>query len=131
MDIATSAEVSYSSIPQNVVTDMKAVPGEAAVLQAGEDLQLRLWDTRTMQLAQVLPQHANIPLSCDVSSDGELLKRLHQALPIEYVTLLPYIIEITAHMPHIACPTSCSCIVMELLYLMHESKVTTSWLRSG
>jgi len=42
------------------------------VLQAGEDLHLRLWDTRTM-----LPQHSNIPLSCDMSLDG---KFLHSAM---------------------------------------------------
>ena len=74
-DIDSSSEVSCASIPQNVVTFMKAVPGEAAVLQAGEDLHLRLWDTRTLQPASLLPQHSNIPLSCDVSSDGKLVSR--------------------------------------------------------
>ncbi len=72
-DIASSAEVSCTSIPQNVVTFMKAVPGEAVVLQAGEDLHLRLWDSRTMQAVSLLPQHSNIPLSCDVSHDGKIL----------------------------------------------------------
>lgn len=71
-DIASSAEVRCTSIPQNVVTFMKAVPGEALVLQAGEDLHLRLWDSRTMQAVSLLPQHLNIPLSCDVSQDGKL-----------------------------------------------------------
>lgn len=50
---------------------MSAIPAEPAVLQTGEDLHLRLWDTRTMQAVQMLPQHNNIPLSCDVSPDGE------------------------------------------------------------
>ena len=51
---------------------MKAIPEEAAVLQAGEDLQLRLWDSRTMQPVQMLSQHSNIPLCCDVSADGKV-----------------------------------------------------------
>ncbi len=40
------------------------------MLQAGEDLHLRLWDTCTMQAVSLLPQHSNIPLCCDVSHDG-------------------------------------------------------------
>ena len=50
---------------------MSAVPAEPAIVQTGEDLHLRFWDTRTMQAVQMLPQHSNIPLCCDVASDGE------------------------------------------------------------
>ena len=72
-DVATGSEVACSKLPQNFVTFMKAVPAESAVLQCGEDLQLRVWDTRVMQPVQMLSQHDNIPLCCDVSPDGELL----------------------------------------------------------
>lgn len=70
-DAATSANVAYAEASQNLVTFMSAVPAEPAVLQTGEDLSLRLWDTRVMQAVQMLPQHSNIPLCCDVSPDGE------------------------------------------------------------
>ena len=70
-DVATRSEVACSTTPQNLVTFMTAVPSEAAVLQTGEDLQLRLRDTRCMQYVQMLTQHNNIPLCCDVSPDGE------------------------------------------------------------
>ena len=50
---------------------MSAVPAEPAIVQTGEDLHLRFWDTRTMQAVQMLPRHSNIPLCCDVASDGE------------------------------------------------------------
>lgn len=70
-DVATCAEVASSNISQNLVTFMSAIPAESAVIQSSEDLHLRLWDTRTMQAVQMLPQHNDIPLCCDVSSDGE------------------------------------------------------------
>lgn len=70
-DAATSANVACAEVSQNLVTFMSAVPTEPAVLQTGEDLSLRLWDTRVMQAVQMLPQHSNIPLCCDVSLDGE------------------------------------------------------------
>lgn len=70
-DAAASAQVACTKTSQNLVTFMAAVPAEPAVLQTGEDLCLRLWDMRTMQAVQMLSQHDNIPLCCDVSSDGE------------------------------------------------------------
>lgn len=70
-DAATAAKVACCEVSQNVVTFMSAVPAEPAVLQTSEDLNLRLWDTRVMQAAQMLPQHSNIPVCCDVSPDGE------------------------------------------------------------
>ena len=70
-DAATCAEVASLNISQNLVTFMSAIPAEPTLIQTSEDLHLRLWDTRTMQAVQLLPQHSNIPLCCDVSSDGE------------------------------------------------------------
>ena len=70
-DAAASAQVACTKTSQNLVTFMAAVPAEPAVLQTGEDLCLRLWDMRTMQAVQMVSQHDNIPLCCDVSSDGE------------------------------------------------------------
>ena len=70
-DAATGAEVACSNISQNLVTFMSAIPAEPSIVQAGEDLHLRVWDTRTMQAVQMLPQHSNIPLCCDITSDGE------------------------------------------------------------
>ena len=47
------------------------MPGEKAVVQAGEDLQLRFWDVRDMLTpVQTLEGHVNIPHCCDVTADG-------------------------------------------------------------
>lgn len=41
-DVGTGSQVACTALPQNVVTFMKAIPAESAVLQCGEDLQLRV-----------------------------------------------------------------------------------------
>ena len=48
-------------------------------VQASEDLCLRVWDCRSMSVAQSLTGQPNIPLCCDCSPDGESTCRAGQA----------------------------------------------------
>ena len=48
-------------------------------VQASEDLCLRVWDCRSMSVAQSLTGQPNIPLCCDCSPDGESTHRAGQA----------------------------------------------------
>jgi WD40 repeat protein len=58
-------------VQQNVVTDLRWMNnGETAVLQASEDLQLRLWDVRTKSVAQAFDDGPYFALHCDVSPCG-------------------------------------------------------------
>ena len=70
-DLSTSQQVRSDTTAQNLVTCISWIPRERAVLQASEDLSLRVWDTRTLKVAQRLEGHVNIPMCCAVSGDGE------------------------------------------------------------
>ena len=48
-------------------------------VQASEDLCLRVWDCRSMSVAQSLTGQSDIPLCCDCSPDGESTCRTGQA----------------------------------------------------
>lgn len=50
-DLETADCVQTGKIARNVVTFVRRVPGERAVLQASEDLRLRVWDVRDMSTA--------------------------------------------------------------------------------
>ena len=78
-DTASGTQLKSAELQQNVVTHMSAVPGEASVLQTGEDLHIRVWDARTMQPTQLLPAHQNIPLCCACSDNG-LLPHVYAAV---------------------------------------------------
>lgn len=56
----TARPTQSQKINRNVVTSMQFIEGESALLQAGEDKQLRVWDTRTLRVAQTLPPHQYI-----------------------------------------------------------------------
>ncbi|KAK3282038.1 hypothetical protein CYMTET_10206, partial [Cymbomonas tetramitiformis] len=69
-DLNTAQQVRMNKISRNVVTCMAAFPSEPAFLQTSEDLQVRVWDSRDLSVAQSFTGHVNIPLSCDVALDG-------------------------------------------------------------
>lgn len=69
-DLSTSQQVREDNTAQNLVTCISWIPGEKAVLQASEDLSLRVWDARSLKVAQRLEGHVNIPMCCAVSADG-------------------------------------------------------------
>jgi len=59
-------------VQQNIVTALRWLPrGEEAVLQASEDLTLRVWDVRSKQLAQSFDDGPYFALHADVSPDGQ------------------------------------------------------------
>ena len=61
----------WSEIQQNVITDIQWVKGEHVLLQASEDLTLRLWDTRTREIVQSFSDGPYFALHCDVSPCGQ------------------------------------------------------------
>lgn len=78
-DTNSGAQVAMNETPRNLVTALRWIPGEASsVLQASEDLRLRVWDVRSsgrqqpagLKATSTMLGHSNIPLSCDVSGDG-------------------------------------------------------------
>lgn len=86
-DVHSSKQIAINKTPRNLVTALCWVPGEASsVLQASEDLRLRLWDVRSagpQQSASLKPTstmlgHSNIPLCCDVSRDGMSFLTCHK-----------------------------------------------------
>lgn len=71
-DVATGAELQQNKILRNVVTAVRHVPGQPSlVVQASEDLQLRLWDTREkLSPAAAVPGGPNQLICLDVADDG-------------------------------------------------------------
>ena len=76
-DVNSAQQVASNATARNLVTALRWLPGEMAVLQGSEDLRLRLWDIRTSNAASMQLQirgsfvgHSNIPMDVDVSTDG-------------------------------------------------------------
>lgn len=69
-DLHTGSCLNRCSIPRNLVTGVKWIPGERCVLQSSEDKHLRVWDTRTMDIVQNLLHPQCLLTACDVSEDG-------------------------------------------------------------
>eukprot|EP00741_Cyanophora_paradoxa_P008013 tig00001234_g7752.t1 len=67
-DVERGTSISCQKISNNLVTSVRWLE-EACVLQVGEDLELRVWDTRSMRVAQQWRGHTYIPLACDASED--------------------------------------------------------------
>jgi len=72
-DLVTGQQTTFSKVNLNVVTDIKWVHNEPLIVQTSEDLQVRVWDSRSMKVAQTFLGHVNIPLCSDVSEDGNLI----------------------------------------------------------
>lgn len=72
-DVTTGKSTATKNIRRNVVTGAVWIPGEDAIFQTSEDLQLRVWDARTWQIAQSVKTDHHFALSSDVSSDGRYL----------------------------------------------------------
>ena len=45
-DVATGKQLAINTTSRNLVTALRWIPGEFSVLQASEDLRLRVWDVR-------------------------------------------------------------------------------------
>lgn len=68
-DLHTKSCLSHMSMPRNLVTDMCWLDPELAVLQASEDLTLKVWDLRTASMVQQFAPRLNIVTCCAVSRD--------------------------------------------------------------
>ena len=69
-DITTGQNIASSKIERNLVTCVSWVPGAATVLQTSEDLHIRLWDTRTMQITHDVQTAHHFAMCCDVDPTG-------------------------------------------------------------
>jgi len=71
-DLATATELHQHKILRNVVTAVRAVPGQSSiVVQASEDLQVRLWDARAAPSpVRVVRAGPNQFICIDVTPDG-------------------------------------------------------------
>lgn len=69
-DVERGTCLCQNNIPQNLVTDVKWIPGTEQVLQTGEDKEVRIFDTRTMTVVRTFTKKQYIQMSCDISPDG-------------------------------------------------------------
>lgn len=70
-DTTTGQCRNWTEVQQNVITDCRWIQGEQVVLQASEDLTLRVWDARTKDCVQSFSDGPYFALHCDVSPDGQ------------------------------------------------------------
>mmetsp|Transcript_23406 Transcript_23406/g.49914 ORF Transcript_23406/g.49914 Transcript_23406/m.49914 type:complete len:376 (-) Transcript_23406:308-1435(-) len=70
-DMATAKELHQKKILRNVVTAVRTIPGQLNVVQASEDLHLRVWDTRTsLDAVHAVRTGPNQLIALDVTQDG-------------------------------------------------------------
>ncbi|KAM6965004.1 WD repeat-containing protein 31 [Aplochiton taeniatus] len=62
-----------SNISRNLVTHVCWVPGSFSIAQTSEDKTIRVWDSRTWQVANTFPAKQYIQTHCDISSNGHYL----------------------------------------------------------
>eukprot|EP00743_Colponemidia_sp_Colp-15_P005050 GILK01005438.1.p1 GENE.GILK01005438.1~~GILK01005438.1.p1 ORF type:complete len:347 (-),score=50.62 GILK01005438.1:209-1249(-) len=74
-DVTTAKNISQVNISQNLPTVVRWLPNEHAAVQCSEDLVLRIWDLSggQIKIAQQMSGATNIPLCCDISSDGRYI----------------------------------------------------------
>ncbi|CAG5117462.1 unnamed protein product, partial [Candidula unifasciata] len=69
-DVETAKCIKTNTIPQNLVTDVKFVPCSSWIVQTGEDKEVRVLDSRTLEPIFSFPKKQYIQTCCDVSPDG-------------------------------------------------------------
>jgi WD40 repeat protein len=72
-DLNMGRPISSMHIPRNLVTELKWIQGERAVVQSSEDKTLRIWDLRSCCVAQQLKPKQHVQTCCGVSADGKFL----------------------------------------------------------
>ncbi|XP_059145198.1 WD repeat-containing protein 31-like [Physella acuta] len=72
-DIESGSCLKSNNIPQNLVTDLKFMPGDATIVQTGEDKEVRVFDTRTLQPVFSFPKKQYIQMCCDVDKSGHYI----------------------------------------------------------
>lgn len=77
-DTETNACMRWTEVQQNIITDVAWLHGQDdLVLQASEDLTLRLWDLRTKSEAQSFSDGPYFALHCGVSADNNYFLTAH------------------------------------------------------
>lgn len=69
-DIETGSCVAENNISQNLVTDVKFIPNSNLIVQTGEDKEVRLFDTKSLNIVHNFQRKQYIQMCCDVSPDG-------------------------------------------------------------
>ncbi|KAL5012672.1 hypothetical protein ScPMuIL_011223 [Solemya velum] len=72
-DITSGECLSKKEIPRNLVTDAKFVKNSDLLVQTGEDKEVRVFDTRTMDIVHTFLKNGlqYIQTSCDITVDGQ------------------------------------------------------------
>ncbi|ESP04848.1 hypothetical protein LOTGIDRAFT_156088 [Lottia gigantea] len=69
-DVETAKCLVQSNIPQNLVTDVKWIPNTEQILQTGEDKEVRIFDSRNMDVVYNFIKKQYIQMACDITTDG-------------------------------------------------------------
>ncbi|XP_043914537.1 WD repeat-containing protein 31 [Protopterus annectens] len=69
-DVETGVCLQTSAISRNLVTHLCWVPRGPYIVQTSEDKQIRVWDSRALQVAHEFPVKQYIQTHCDVNQDG-------------------------------------------------------------
>lgn len=67
-DIEKQTCLKSVKILRNIVTQVQWFEQDSCFLQVSEDLKIRIWDSRTMQVVQSIPGLIYIQTCCDISS---------------------------------------------------------------
>ncbi|XP_048857628.1 WD repeat-containing protein 31 isoform X2 [Brienomyrus brachyistius] len=72
-DIESGECLQRKTISRNLVTHVCWVPGTHSIVQTSEDKAIRVWDSRSWQVANTFPAKQYIQTHCDVSSSSHYL----------------------------------------------------------
>ncbi|GFR58089.1 WD repeat-containing protein 31-like [Elysia marginata] len=72
-DVESGSCTRVNTIPQNLVTDVKFVPGSSLLVQTGEDKEVRIFDLRSLEPVFSFPKKQYIQMCCDVTHDGNYI----------------------------------------------------------
>ncbi|XP_046844524.1 WD repeat-containing protein 31-like [Xenia sp. Carnegie-2017] len=69
-DVERAQCLKMSMITRNLITSLKWFPKDDLIAQTGEDKMLRIWDSRSVDVAYTFPPKQYFGTCCDVSTDG-------------------------------------------------------------
>ncbi|XP_065068407.1 WD repeat-containing protein 31-like [Rhopilema esculentum] len=72
-DMKVGTCIRHMTQPRNMVTDVKWIDGTEQVVQTGEDKIMKIWDTRSLQVARTFPMKQYFQTCCDVSAGGSYI----------------------------------------------------------
>lgn len=72
-DIERDQCIRTNTVTRNLITCVKWFPDGNSIAQAGEDKMLRIWDSRSLEVAFAFPPKQYFATCCDVSKDGRFI----------------------------------------------------------